>query len=85
MDSLLPVLYVTAFGPYVVLLQGVINFYGVKTIKIYVREIIASKGSALVFSMPGWTQNFANAVGYKLNGEGTDGENGKDGLAGPQG
>ena len=54
--SLFSLLYLIEFGPYVVLLQGVINVYGVKTMKIYVREIIASQGSALVFSTPDWTQ-----------------------------
>jgi len=61
-------------------LQGVVVLYGIKNVKIYAREIIASMGSKLEVSAPNWNQEYKSAVTTGRNGE-----DGKRGVAGPNG
>ena len=61
-------------------MQGVVVLYGIKNVKIYAREIIASMGSKLEISTPNWNQEYKSAVTTGRNGE-----DGKHGVAGPNG
>ncbi|XP_031565547.1 uncharacterized protein LOC116300761 [Actinia tenebrosa] len=65
-------------------IKGEVTFYALQTVKIYARQIVAAKGSRIVFKTPDWKQDFATPVGVQTNGVGTNGENGKDGKDGPQ-
>ena len=73
------------FNPFLFQCQGEVAFYGIKTVKIYAREIVASSGSKIIVSTPNWNLEFSNAVATKSSGDGTDGQDGKDGKDGPQG
>ena len=76
---------VSFFFPFLSQCQGEVAFYGIKTVKIYAREIVASSGSKIIVSTPNWNLEFSNVVATKPSGDGTDGEDGKDGKDGPQG
>ena len=65
--------------------QGEVEFYGIRNIKIFAREIVASKGSKLKVITPDWMQEFEDTQRTQFNGNGKDGEKGQDGEAGPQG
>jgi len=60
--------------------QGVVVLYGIKNVKIYAREIVASIGSKLEISTPNWNQEYKSTVTTGRNGE-----DGKNGVSGPQG
>ena len=55
-----------------------------RNVKIYAREIIATKGSKISFITPDWKQEFS-PIGLESNGDGANGGNGNNGEAGPQG
>ena len=76
---------IVSFLPFLFQCQGEVAFYGIKTVKIYAREIVASSGSKIIVSTPNWNLEFSNAVATKSSGDGTDGQDGKDGKDGPQG
>lgn len=61
-------------------LQGAISLHGVKTVQIFAREIISSRGSKIDFSAPNWNQMFKESIR-----PGKDGESGEPGITGPQG
>lgn len=65
--------------------QGEVEFYGIRNIKIFAREIVASKGSKLKVITPDWIQEFQDTQRTQFNGNGKDGEKGQDGEAGPHG
>ena len=76
---------IVSFFPFLFQCQGEVAFYGIKAVKIYAREIVASSGSKIIVSTPNWNLEFSNAVATKSSGDGTDGQDGKDGKDGPQG
>jgi len=61
-------------------IEGLVNFHGVKNVKIYARKIVAAKGSKIDFSAPVW--NLASPAPSGGNGE--DGIHGEHGIDGPQ-
>lgn len=65
--------------------QGEVEFYGIRNIKIFSREIVASKWSKLKVITPDWIQEFQDTQRTQCNGNGKDGEKGQDGEAGPHG
>ena len=65
--------------------QGEVEFYGIRNIKIFAREIVASKGSKLKVITPDWIQEFEDTQRTQFDGNGKEGEKGQDGEAGPQG
>lgn len=65
--------------------QGEVEFYGIRNIKIFAREIVASKGSKFKVITPDWIQEFQDTQRTQFNGNGKDGEKGQDGEAGPHG
>ena len=71
-----PTIHVSA----VLSLQGKVYFYGVKVVKIYVREITATYGSQAYFYAPNWKQEYSRRV---ITGK--DGEDGKKGIDGAKG
>ena len=73
-----PTIHVSA----VLSLQGKIHFYGVKVVKIYVREITATYGSQAYFYSPNWKEEYSRRVITGKNGE--DGKKGIDGNKGRQ-
>ncbi|CAH3148650.1 unnamed protein product [Porites lobata] len=58
--------------------EGKIHFYGVKVVKIYVREITATYGSQAYFYSPNWKEEYSRRVITGKNGE--DGKKGIDGT-----
>jgi len=60
--------------------QGVVVLRGIKNVKIYAREIVASRGSKIDVSAPDWNQQYTSAVI-----PGGNGEDGKHGVNGPRG
>ena len=51
---------------------------------ILAREIVALEGSKMKVTTPDWVQDFPVRRRTEFNGNGKDGENGNDGLPGPQ-
>ena len=62
------------------LLQGKVHFYGIKVVKIYVREVTATYGSHAYFYAPNWKEEYSKRVIT-----GTDGDDGKHGIDGTEG
>ncbi|XP_078343981.1 uncharacterized protein LOC144629619 [Oculina patagonica] len=62
-----------------VYIEGNVLLHGIRNVKIYAREIIASPGSRIDFSAPNWNQVYQLRVVT-----GSDGEDGKHGTSGPQ-
>lgn len=60
--------------------QGEIILRGIRNVKMYAREIVASAGSKIDFSAPNWNQVYERRVV-----SGSNGENGNHGTSGPQG
>ena len=54
--------------------------HGIKQLRVFARQIIASRGSQLDVSTPDWNQEFARRVVF-----GVDGIDGKHGFDGPIG
>ena len=65
-------------------MQGEVAIYGVRNVKIYAREIIATERSKIAFITSDWELEFP-PTGLESNGDGSNGENGNSGEAGPQG
>lgn len=65
--------------------QGVIEFYGLRNMTIFAREIVAKEGSKIKVITPGWIQNFPDTPRKNYARNGKDGIKGNDGEAGPNG
>ena len=61
-------------------LQGVVNLHGVSRLNMFSRNVVGSTGSRLDVSAPNWRQVYENRVTTASNGE-----NGRNGIAGPTG
>ena len=61
------------------ILQGRVFFYGIRQIKIFVRELTGAYHSDVYFSAPNWNKQYKRRVVVSMNGE-----DGKDGINGPQ-
>ena len=63
-----------------------VELSGIKTVNIFARKIIASANSKIILSTPNWIQNYANPITPgTVDTPSSEGEQGKNGLAGPQG
>ena len=61
-------------------MKNSVGLHGIRHLKVYGREIIASSGSRLDVSAPTWNQVYSRPIST-----GSTGENGKHGKDGPRG
>jgi len=60
-------------------IEGVVVLRGIRNVKIYAREIVASTGSRLEISSPNWNQEYTSPVSA-----GHSGDDGNHGVHGPR-